>query len=167
MSASDAITLVQTVLALFTCVLLVVYIVATHRLQRQGQEQSRLQQQQIDIAKQQLAEVLLRERLLFRPDLQWRGGYSTENEAVWEFENLGADICNLRWSGPEGTALEHQPPHMIRTFDGGSIHIRTEDGSLCFPVMFSLTYNNRFGETCAQQFEIPSLGAQPQETGST
>lgn len=167
MSTSDAITMVQTILALVTCVLLVVYIVATHRLQRQGQEQSRLQQQQIDIAKQQLAEVLLRERLLFRPDLQWRGGFSEESEAKWEFENLGADICNLRWNAPEGATLVHEPRHMIRTFDAGSVQITTLNGKLSFPVSFRLTYNNRFGETCNQSFEIPGPGSQPAERDST
>lgn len=167
MSASDAVTLLQTVLALVTCVLLVVYIVATHRLQRQGQEQCRLQQQQIDTAKQQLAEVLLRERLLFRPELQWRGGYTSENEAKWDFENLGADICSLRWSASEGTELEHEPHHLIRTFDQGSVRISSVSGALEFPLEFSLTYNNRFGESCSQTFEIASAGQPPKETAST
>jgi hypothetical protein len=167
MSASDTIAVVQTLMAVVTCVLLLIYIVATHRLQRQAQAASRVQQQQIDVAKQQLAEVLLRERFLFRPDLKWRDGSTSESEAKWDFENLGADICNLRWVGPEETALEHEPRHMIRTFDRGSIRISTLNGVLSFPVEFSLTYSNRFGESCNQTFEITSAGAPPKETAST
>lgn len=163
MSTSDTITLVQAFAALVTCVLLLIYIVETNRLRRQAHEQSRMQREEIDLAKQQLTQVLLRERLLFRPDLQWRGGFSGQNEAKWDFENLGADVCNLRWSGPEGVSIEHEPRHMIRTFDRGSIKINGKAEQLAFPCRLMLTYNNRFGETCNQVFEIPIAGQQPKE----
>ena len=42
MSGSDTIVVIQTLMAVVTCVLLLIYIVATHRLQRQAQAQSRI-----------------------------------------------------------------------------------------------------------------------------
>jgi len=167
MSASDTISIVQATMALFTCVLLVWYIIATHTLQRQAQEQNRLQMEQLSVAKQELAQVLLRERLLFRPELRWRGGFSATNEERWDFDNFGADICNLRWSVPEGVSLDCEPRHLIRTFDRGSIHLRGKEKPLEFPLRFSLIHNNRFGETCKVVYDISTAGTEPREVEAT
>ena len=167
MSASDTIALVQTGIALFTCVLLLWYIIATHKLQRHAQDHSRLQMEQLAVAKQQLEQVLVRERLLFRPDLRWRGGFSANNEERWDFDNFGADICNLRWAAPEGISLDCEPRCLIRTFDRGSIHLRAKEKPLIFPLRFSLIHNNRFGETCKVVYDISGAGAEPREVEST
>ncbi len=163
MSTSDMLTLVQTFFAVFTSVLLIWYLVATHKLQREAQEQSRLQKDQLALARQELSQALFRERALLMPALRWRGGSSGPNETKWEFENLGADICNLRWSVADELAIQYEPRHMLRTFDQGSVQLYNDRLPICYPLRFSLAFTNRFGETGTRAFEIAGPGTEPRE----
>jgi hypothetical protein len=163
MSASDALTLLQTFLALATCLLLIWHIIATSRLQRQSQEQNRLQKEQLEVTKQELSQALFRERKLLMPFIRWRGGSSTSDEEIWDFENLGADVCNIRWSAQLGVALDHEPRHLIRTFDQGIIKMRSEGKPMRYPLRFSLAFTDRFGEACTRDFEIAGPGNEPKE----
>jgi hypothetical protein len=163
MSASDALTVLQTLIALATGVLLCYYIVVTSRLQRQAQEQSRLQKEQLDVAKQELSQALFRERRLLLPHIFWRRGSSGPNEEKWEFENLGADVCNIRWSVQRKVDLQHEPRHLIRTFDEGFVEMRGSDQPISYPLRFTLAFTNRFGEACTRDFEIPGAATEPRE----
>lgn len=163
MSTSDTLTLIQTLLALSTSVLLIWYIIVTHRLQRHAQEQSRLQKEQLEVAKQELSQALFRERALLVPYLRWRGGSSEANEEKWEFENVGADVRNVRWSASGNLAVQYEPRHMIRTFDTGWVQLYDDHDSLRYPVRFSLAFTNRFGEACSRDFEIAGPGTEPKD----
>ncbi len=163
MSTSDTLTLIQTLLALFTSLLLIWYIVVTHKLQRQSQEQSRLQKEQLEVARQELSQALFRERALLVPYLRWRGGSSAPNEEKWEFENVGADIRNVRWSAGENLAVQYEPRHMIRTFDQGWVQLYNDHDVVRYPLRFSLAFINRFGESCSRDFEILGPGTEPKD----
>lgn len=163
MSTSDTLTLVQTLIAVLTSVLLVWYILITHKLQRHAQEQSRLQKEQLQVAKQELSQALFRERALLVPYLRWRGGSSASNEAKWEFENVGADVCNIRWSASGNLGVQYEPRHMIRTFDQGSVQLYNDHQEMKYPLRFSLAFTNRFGEAGTRDYEISGLGNEPKE----
>lgn len=163
MSTSDTLTLVQTLFAVLTSALLIWYIMVTHKLQRHAQEQSRLQKEQLEVAKQELSQALFRERALLVPYIRWRGGSSAPNEEKWEFENVGADVCNIRWSASRNLAVQYEPRHMIRTFDQGSIQLYNDHQQIEYPLRFSLAFTNRFGEAGTRDFEISGPGTEPKE----
>ncbi len=163
MSTSDTLTLVQTFIAVLTSALLIWYIFITHKLQRQAQEQSRLQKEQLQVAKQELSQALFRERALLVPYLRWRGGTSAPNEAKWEFENVGADVCNIRWSASGNLGVQYEPRHMIRTFDQGSVQLYNDEQEMQYPLRFSIAFTNRFGEAGTRDFEITAPGTEPKE----
>jgi hypothetical protein len=163
MSTSDTLTLVQTLFAVLTSALLIWYIMVTHKLQRQAVEQSRLQKEQLEVAKQELSQALFRERALLVPYIRWRGGSSGPNEEKWEFENVGADVCNVRWSASKNLGVQYEPRHMIRTFDQGSIQVYNDLQQIEYPLRFSLAFTNRFGEAGTRDFEIAGPGTEPKE----
>ncbi len=163
MSTSDTLTLVQTLFAVVTTALLIWYILISHKLQRHAQEQARIQKEQLEITKQELSQALFRERALLVPYLRWRGGASGPNEAKWEFENVGADVCNIRWSASGNLGLQYEPRHMIRTFDQGSVQLYNDHQQMAYPLRFSLAFTNRFGEAGTRDFEIRSPGTEPKE----
>jgi hypothetical protein len=167
MSTSDTLMFLQTLMALATCVLLLYYIIVTGKLQRQSQEQNLLQKEQLEVARQELSQALGRERKLLMPYFRWRGGTSGANEEKWEFENLGADICNIRWSAPPDLDLEFSPRHLIRTFDAGSIQLNSQAEQIQYPLRFSLAFTNRFGEACTRNFEVSGPGTEPKEVMSS
>jgi len=155
--------MLQTAMALATCILLLYYIIMTGKLQRQAQEQNRIQKERLEVARQELSQALGRERKLLMPYFRWRGGTSGAHEEKWEFENLGADICNIRWSAPPNVELEFNPRHLIRTFDAGSIQLSSQSEEIQYPLRFSLAFTNRFGEACTRGFEVSGPGTEPKE----
>ncbi len=163
MSTSDTLTLVQTLFALLTCVLLFWYILITRKLQKQAQEQNRLQKEQLAVAKQELSQALFRERNLLVPCIRWKGGLSGVNEEKWDFENVGADVRNIRWSSDSSVQVDYEPRHLIRTFDQGSIRFSAGEQPLPYPLRFSLAFNNQLDDLCTRHFEICGAGKEPKE----
>lgn len=164
MSTADKVLMAQTLVALFTCSVILYSLKLTRKLQRQAEEQSRLQKEQLDLARQELARAQERERRLSMPQIRWRGGASSATEQTWDFENVGVDIVHVRWSPPAGVAFDHHPRNLIRSFESGAIHIRAKDEKpLVFPLRFSLTFSTRMGETWTKTFEIVAPTQQPRE----
>ncbi len=164
MTTADKVLLAQTLVALFTCSVILYSLRLTRKLQRQAEEQSRLQKEQLDLARQELVQAQERERRLSMPQIRWRGGASSASEENWDFENVGVDIVHTRWNPPAGVVLESHPRNLIRSFESGAIHIRSKDEKpLAFPLRFSLTFSTRMGETWTKTFEIAAPTQQPRE----
>ncbi len=166
MTTADKVLLAQTLVGLCTCGVILYSLKLTRKLQRQSEEQSRLQNERLELARQDLARAQERERRLSMPQIRWRGGASSATEENWDFENVGVDIVHTRWTVPEGMVFEHHPRNLIRSFDSGAVHFRSKEGKpLSYPLRFSLTFNTRMGETWTKQFEIGAPTQQPRELG--